>query len=48
VGLDYPISRPVRYESGDRLWLAALSLLIPGLRWGKVFAVTPATPLAWH
>jgi putative transposase len=33
---------------GDRLWLAALSRLIPRHRWGEVFAVTPATLLAWH
>src|SRR5712691_1801166 len=38
----------VRYEPGDRLWLAALSRLIPRRRWGEVFAVTPATLLAWH
>ena len=38
----------VRYEPGDRLWLAALSRLVPRRRWGEVFAVTPATPLAWH
>ncbi len=31
----------VRYEPGDRLWLAALSRLIPRHRWGEVFAVTP-------
>jgi transposase InsO family protein len=41
------ISR-VRYEPADRLWLAALSRLIPRQRWGEVFAVTPATLLAWH
>jgi putative transposase len=41
------ISR-VRYQPGDRLWLAALSKLIPRRRWGEVFAVTPATLLAWH
>jgi putative transposase len=41
------ISR-VRYEPGDRLWLAALSWLIPRRRQGEVFAVTPATLLAWH
>jgi putative transposase len=34
----------VRY----RLWLAALSWLIPRHRWAEVFAVTPATLLAWH
>ena len=38
----------VRYRPGDRLWLAALSRLIPRHRWGEVFAVTPATLLAWH
>jgi putative transposase len=41
------ISR-VRYQPGDRLWLAALPRLIPRRRWGEVFAVTPATLLAWH
>ena len=41
------ISR-ARYQPGDRLWLAALSRLIPRRRWGEVFAVTPATLLAWH
>jgi hypothetical protein len=30
----------VRYQPGDRLWLAALSRLIPRRRWGEVFAVT--------
>ena len=38
----------VRYQPGDRLWLAALSRLIPRWRWGEVFTVTPATLLAWH
>ena len=38
----------VRYQRADRLWLAALSRLIPRRRWGEVFAVTPATLLAWH
>src|SRR5258708_17010432 len=33
----------VRYEPGDRLWLAALSRLVPRRQWGEVFAVTPAT-----
>ena len=41
------ISR-VRYQPADRLWLAALSRLIPRRRWGEVFAVTPATLVAWH
>ena len=38
----------VRYQPGDRLWLAALSRLVPRCRRGEVFAVTPATLLAWH
>ena len=38
----------VRYQRADRLWLAALSRLIPRCRWGEVFVVTPATLLAWH
>ena len=38
----------VRYQPGDRLWLAALSRLVPRRRWGEVFMVTPATLLAWH
>ena len=38
----------VRYEPSARLWLAALSRLVSRRRWGEVFAVTPATLLAWH
>jgi transposase InsO family protein len=38
----------VRYQPGDRLWLAALSRLVPRHRWGEMFAVTPPTLLAWH
>ena len=38
----------VRYQPGDRLWLAALSQLVSRHHWGEVFAVTPATLLAWH
>ena len=38
----------IRYEPGDRLWLAALSRLVPRRRWAEAFAVTPATLLAWH
>ena len=38
----------VRYQPGDRLWLAALSRLVLRHRWGEAFAVTPATLLAWH
>ena len=41
------ISR-VRYEPGDRLWLSALSRLVPRRQWCEVFMVTPATLLAWH
>jgi len=37
---------PVRYEPGGRLWLAALSRLVPRHRLGEVFMVTPAT-LLW-
>ena len=38
----------VRYEPADRVWFAALSQLIPRRRWAEVFAMTPATLLAWH
>jgi putative transposase len=38
----------VRYEPADRVWLAALARLLPRRRWIEVFAVTPATLLAWH
>jgi putative transposase len=38
----------VRYQPADRLWLAALSRLVPRRQWGEVFPVTPATLLAWH
>ena len=38
----------VRYQLAGRLWLAALSRLIPRHRQGEVLAVTPATLLAWH
>ncbi len=38
----------VRYEPADRIWLAVLSRLVPRERWRQVFAVTPATLLAWH
>jgi putative transposase len=37
-----------RYQLGDRLWLAALSRLIPQPWWREVFAVTRVTVLAWH
>ena len=38
----------VRYQPAGRLWLAALSRLVPRRRWAEVFALTPATLLAWH
>jgi hypothetical protein len=38
----------VRYQPAGRLWLAVFSRPIPRRRWGEVFAVTPATLLAWH
>ena len=38
----------VRYTPADRVWLAALSRLLPRRRWAEVFPVTPATILAWH
>ncbi|MGI8450797.1 MAG: hypothetical protein ACR2MP_27185 [Streptosporangiaceae bacterium] len=38
----------VRYAPADRLWLAALSPLIPRRRWREIFPVTPATLMAWH
>jgi hypothetical protein len=38
----------IHYAPGDRLWLAAMSRLVPRRRWGEVFMVTPATLLAWH
>ncbi|MGV9856753.1 integrase core domain-containing protein [Streptomyces sp. NPDC003442] len=38
----------VRYEPADRIWLAALSRLVPRGRWWEVFAVTPTTLLRWH
>jgi putative transposase len=38
----------VRYQPAHRMWLAALSRLIPRHRWGEVFALTPATLLAWY
>ena len=38
----------VRYEPGDRVWLASLARLLPRRRWTGIFPVTPATLLAWH
>ena len=39
------LTAPVRYSPADRLWLAALSSLIPRRRWAQVFPATPATLL---
>ncbi len=38
----------VRYEPADRVWFAALARLLPRRRWTEIFAVRPATLLAWH
>jgi hypothetical protein len=38
----------VPYRPVDRVWLAALSRLVPPHRWAEIFPVTPATLLAWH
>jgi putative transposase len=38
----------VHYTPADRAWLAALSRLVPRRCWAEIFAVTPATILAWH
>ncbi len=38
----------VRYEPADQVWFAALARLLPRRRWIEIFAVTPATLLAWH
>jgi hypothetical protein len=37
-----------RWVHVDRLWLAALSLLVNRRRWPQIFPVTPATILRWH
>jgi putative transposase len=42
------IQGPVKYEPADRLWLSALSSLIPRRRWAQVFPITPGTLLTWH
>ena len=39
--------RRVRWDHGDRIWLAALSRLVSRRRWPEVFPVTPATILRW-
>jgi putative transposase len=38
----------VHYTPADRMWLTALSRLLPRRRWAAIFPVTPATILAWH
>jgi putative transposase len=38
----------MRYNPADRAWFAALTRFIPRRRWAQIFAVTPATLLAWH
>jgi hypothetical protein len=38
----------VHYRPVDRIWLAALSRLLPRQRWAEIFPVTPVTILAWH
>ena len=38
----------VHYTPADRMWLTALSRLLPRRRWAEIFPVTPATILAWH
>ncbi|MFI1338157.1 integrase core domain-containing protein [Streptomyces sp. NPDC020845] len=42
------LAGPVRYESTDRFWFAALSGLIPRRHWREVFPVAPGALLAWH
>lgn len=46
--LSRQLTGPRRYSPADRLWLVALSSLLPRRRWAQVFPVTPATLLAWH
>jgi putative transposase len=45
AGLRRQITR-VRYTPADRMWLTALSRLLPRRRWDAIFPVTPATILA--
>lgn len=42
------LGKRLRYQPADRLWLSALSRLLPRRRWASVFPVTPATLLCWH
>jgi putative transposase len=36
------------YQPADRLWLSALSTLIPRHQWTSILPVTPATLSSWH
>jgi putative transposase len=38
----------VHYRPVDRVWLAALSRLVPRRCWAEIFPVTPAKLVAWH
>jgi hypothetical protein len=42
------LGKHLRYQPADRLWLSALSGLIPRDRWASIFPITPATLLSWH
>jgi hypothetical protein len=37
-----------QWDPADRLWLAALSRLLPRRRWAEFFPITPAMLLRWH
>src|SRR3982074_2199407 len=42
------LAGPVRSETADRFWFAALSSLIPRRRWRGALRLPPATLLPWH
>jgi hypothetical protein len=42
------LGKRLRYQLADRLWLSALSKLIPRRQWTSIFPATPATLLSWH
>jgi putative transposase len=46
--LSRQIQGRTRWDPADRLWLAALSRLLPRRRWAEFFPITPATLLRWH
>ncbi|WP_089926787.1 integrase core domain-containing protein [Lentzea albida] len=48
VVLRRQLTGPVRYETADRFWFAALSRLVDRSHWKVVFPVTPGTLLGWH